>query len=172
MSPETDHSPWRPNRHGLNYDLADPLPDGSASTQLMSSLVMRCSICVSLTVAPTVEGVRPRLAITRSGSNRGRAHAGERAGDCHPTARDHLRHHHLDRRTCGRSGCGAVWADLPDHRATVGTLTPAATWPGASASMVGGLPISVAMRGAACRAMRGHQAIVALGDVLGRATVC
>ena len=35
-----------------------------------------------------------------------------------------------------------------------GTLTPAATWPGERAWKVGGLPISVATRGAACWAMR------------------
>ena len=35
-----------------------------------------------------------------------------------------------------------------------GTLMPAATWPGERAWKVGGLPISVAMRGAACWAMR------------------
>jgi len=68
--------------------------------------------------------------------------------------------------SCGCAGLADEGGGVPDEAAaiavavtgstgvSIGTLMPAATWPGERAMKVGGLPIRVATRGAACWAMR------------------
>ena len=103
------------------------------------------------------------------------AHAGEELAVAVRRRAVDRRHHHLDLLllvasaaagaepgtfAAGHGRCGVGW------RLLAARSTPAATWPGERASKVGGLPISVATRGAACWAMRDTSRSLASAIVL------
>ena len=149
--------------------LPTSLPAGSFRTHLMSSWPLLSSIGVRLHRAGHGEDVvaRPRRP-RRSCSSPARGACRRRAGGCRPTARP--RPAPPVTLTCRCLGCAAAVVVAAAGVGVLGTLddescgvlalrlgrrpTPAAIWPGDRAWKVGGLPIKVAMRGAACWAMR------------------
>ena len=134
---------------------------------------MRSSIGESFTVALTVKVSGPALSITTMRLEPNARRMPEKSwrlpSDGAPATGATIT---LMVGTCGRVGAAAaVWAGFAGSSGTSGMLTPAATCPGARASTVGGLPIRVAMRGAACWAMRDTRRSLPSAMSSGRATV-
>src|SRR4029077_13859060 len=122
---------------GLDWStLPTSLPDGSFSIQLTSSWALRSSIGVSFTVAETMKVSEPAWSITTIRLEPRARRMPEKSwrlpSDGAPTTCDTIT---LVVGTFGllAEAVCAVGSSL----GTSGTLTPAATWPGARASTVG-----------------------------------